>query len=128
MANISLNTKIKAPIQIVFDLSRSIDLHKLSTHKTNEDAVGGVVSGLINMNERVIWKAKHFFKYRFFTSKITCFRSPDYFRDEMQKGDFKKFSHEHFFEDDGSGRTLMRDEVILEAPYGNIGKFVMLLF
>ena len=128
MANISLNTKIKAPIQIVFDLSRSIDLHKLSTHKTNEDAVGGVVSGLINMNERVIWKAKHFFKYRFFTSKITCFRSPDYFRDEMQKGDFKKFSHEHFFEDDGGEGTLMRDEVILEAPYGIIGKFVMLLF
>ena len=82
----------------------------------------------MNMNETVTWKAKHLFKYRFFTSKITSFHSPYYFKDEMQKGDFKKFSHQHFFEVDRGEGTLMRDEIILEAPYGIIGKFTMLLF
>lgn len=127
MAKINLQTNINSPVQIVFDLSRSIDLHKLSTAKTNEEAVAGITTGLIKLNETVTWRAKHLFKYRFFTSKITAFSSPYYFKDEMQKGDFKKFSHEHLFENDGDN-TIMTDNIILEAPYGLIGKFAMNIF
>ena len=112
----------------MFDLSRSIDLHKLSTHQTNEEAVEGVMTGLIGMNETVTWKATHLFKTRFFTSKITGYRSPDYFRDEMQKGDFKKFSHEHFFKEKENGVTEMTDVLELETPYGLAGKFAMAIF
>lgn len=127
MANIIIITEIDSPIEIVFDLSRSIDLHKLSTSKTNEEAVAGVTHGLINFNETVTWRAKHLFKYRLFTSKITGFKSPVYFKDEMQKGDFKKFEHEHLFET-VNGKILMTDKIFLEAPFGVLGKFIMFIF
>jgi len=39
MPKIELKTEIKAKKDIVFDLSRSIDLHKISTEHTNEDAI-----------------------------------------------------------------------------------------
>ncbi len=41
MPRIELKIEIKADIQIVFDLSRSIDLHKISTEHTNEPAIAG---------------------------------------------------------------------------------------
>lgn len=39
MPTIELTTRINAPIEIVFDLSISVDLHKLSTEQTNEEAI-----------------------------------------------------------------------------------------
>lgn len=125
---IELTISINAPISVVFDLSRSIDLHKLSTQQTDEEAVAGVTKGLIRMNETVTWKAKHLFKYRFFTSKITAYESPVYFKDEMQKGDFKRFSHELFFVENKYGQTVMTDKVLLEAPYGIFGRMAMKFF
>ena len=50
MPRIKLQIHIKAGRDIVFDLSRSIDLHKISTKHTKEEAVGGKLSGLIGMN------------------------------------------------------------------------------
>lgn len=48
MPTIQLETIIDADIKICFDLSRSIDLHQISTAKTNEKAIAGVTAGLIN--------------------------------------------------------------------------------
>jgi len=53
MPVIELKTAIKAPVERCFDLSRSIDLHKISTAHTNEEAIAGVTSGLIGPNEWV---------------------------------------------------------------------------
>ncbi|MEH6514179.1 hypothetical protein [Maribacter arcticus] len=47
MPRIELRTEINAPKEIVFDLSRSIDLHKISTEHTKEEAISGKTSGLI---------------------------------------------------------------------------------
>jgi hypothetical protein len=41
MPIIELTTEIKSTIEICFDLSRSIDLHKISTAYTNEEAIAG---------------------------------------------------------------------------------------
>jgi ligand-binding SRPBCC domain-containing protein len=112
---------------IVFDLSRSIDLHILSTGKTNEKAVAGVTTGLIELGERVTWQAYHLFKNRRFTSVITAFDYPFSFTDEMVAGDLKSFSHRHIFEEHSDG-TLMKDEVTLEAPFGFFGKIIMAFF
>ena len=113
--------------EIVFDLSRSIDLHIISTAGTNETAVAGVTTGLIGLNETVTWRAFHLFKTRLFTSVISAFDFPFSFKDEMTAGDLKRFSHTHTFEPQ-SGGTLMKDEVVLEAPFGFAGKILMALF
>ena len=53
MTTINLITKIKAPLQTVFDVSRNIDIHQQSASKSKEKAIAGVTSGLINFNETV---------------------------------------------------------------------------
>jgi ligand-binding SRPBCC domain-containing protein len=123
MATIHLTTFVAAPIQRVFDLSRSINLHKISTAHTHEKVIAGVLNGLINEGETVTWQAKHFFKERKFTSRVTSMISPDSFTDEMIKGDFKSFRHEHHFKTTANG-TIMIDLLEFESPYGFAGKIL----
>ena len=127
MPRIHLTSFIAAPIERVFDLSRSINLHQISTASTNEKAIDGVMTGLINKDETVTWQAKHLFKLRQFTSKITGMKSPDFFVDEMIKGDFTSFHHEHHFKTAANG-TIVIDIVHFETPYGIIGKLANSLF
>jgi hypothetical protein len=49
MPIIELAVEIRAPIERVFDLSCSIDLHVETTSRTKEKAVGGVTTGLIGL-------------------------------------------------------------------------------
>src|SRR2546428_4570664 len=121
MPVIELTTTISAPIQICFDLARSIDLHKLSTAYTDEEAIDGVRSGLIGAGEHVTWRAKHFGIRQELTSKITSFEYPYFFRDEMLKGTFKKIKHDHRFEMDGD-LTIMKDSFEFESPFGVLGQ------
>ncbi len=127
MQKIELKTKIDADKTIVFDLSRSIDLHKTSTKHTNEEAISGKTHGLIELNETVTWRAKHFGIYQTLTSKITELESPNYFVDEMQNGAFKWFRHQHIFAENENG-TLMTDIFEYESPFGILGKFADKLF
>jgi ligand-binding SRPBCC domain-containing protein len=127
MPKIHLTTFIAAPAERVFDLSRSINLHQISTTATNEKAIDGITTGLIKKEETVTWRARHLFKTRLFTSKITAMLSPVSFTDEMIKGDFKSFQHEHHFKTAENG-TLMIDLVNFETPYGFIGEIANRLF
>ena len=121
MPTIYLETRIKSDIQICFDLSRSIDLHKISTEKTSEKAIEGVTSGLIKLNEFVTWEATHFGVKQKLTSKITQFRSPFHFRDEQLKGAFKYIIHDHTFEVQ-NGIVVMKDNFEFASPFGVIGR------
>jgi len=123
MPTIHLTTFIAAPVKRVFDLSRNISLHKVSMQHTKEQIIGGVTSGLIKKDETVTWKAKHFFKTRVFTSKITEMLPFEKFTDKMVRGDFKYFEHEHHFKPTQNG-TLVIDILRFETPYGIIGKLV----
>jgi len=127
MPRIELRTEINSSKEIVFDLSRSIDLHKISTVHTNETAIAGKTSGLIGMDESVTWRAKHFGLYQKLTSKITEFERPNMFVDEMVKGAFKSFRHEHHFMDSNGG-TLMIDYFEYKSPFGFLGKIADKLF
>ncbi|MDX1349348.1 MAG: SRPBCC family protein [Putridiphycobacter sp.] len=127
MPRIIIKTIIKAEIQIVFDLSRSIDLHKISTEHTNETAIAGKMSGLIELNESVTWRAKHLGVYQKMTSKITEYKKNEYFVDEMVEGAFKEFRHEHHFENVNE-KTIMTDHFDFVSPFGILGKIVDVLF
>lgn len=127
MPVIRLETLIKADRGIVFDLARNIDLHQISTAHTNERAIAGKTSGLIELNESVTWKAKHFGIVQRLTSKITAMEYPNYFVDEMVSGAFKSFKHEHLFEQKSEG-TLMLDIFNYISPIGILGKVADRLF
>lgn len=123
MPKIALETPIKAPAEICYDLSLSVDLHQLSTAKTKEHIVDGVRQGVMKLGETVTWRAKHFGIWLELTSKITETRKPEYFVDEMQKGAFKSLRHEHHFIPTHEG-TLMKDLFMFESPLGILGKIV----
>ncbi len=121
MPLIHLTTFIDAPADRVFDLSRSITLHKKSMEKTGEEAVGGITSGLIRLNETVTWRARHLGKTRQIRIRITAMETPLAFTDEMEEGDFRSIRHEHHFKQVDNG-TIMIDLFHFETPYGWAGK------
>ena len=120
MTTIIITTKIKAPIETVFDTARNIDIHQLSAIKSNEKAIDGKTSGFIELNETVTWSGKHFGVNLLHKSRITHFHFPTYFVDEMEEGHFKSFKHEHFFQTE-KNYTVMIDRLDYETPYGFLG-------
>lgn len=128
MPIIELETLINSnKIEVVFDLIRSIDLHKISTAKSKEEAIAGKVSGLISLGETVTWKAKHLGFTQELTSIITDFKKPTFFVDEMQKGVFKSFRHEHYLELK-DGKVMVKDVFKYQSPLGVLGKIADFLF
>ena len=121
MPTIELETLIRSDIETCFDLSRSIDLHRISTAGTNEKAIDGKISGLIGFNEFVTWQATHFGITQKLTSKITAFNRPYHFRDEQIKGVFRYIIHDHNFEID-TYHVIMKDVFRFHSPFGFIGK------
>lgn len=127
MTTINLITKINASQKIVFNVSRNINIHQQSASKSKEVAIAGVTSGLINFNETVTWRGKHFGIYLTHKSRITAMDFHTYFVDEMEEGEFKSFKHEHFFEEK-KGVTTMTDKLQYETPFGIFGKLFNFLF
>ncbi len=128
MPKITLLTEIHTDIKICFDLSRSIDLHKISTAHTNEEAIAGKTSGLITLGESVTWQATHLGFRQKLTSKITAFDFPNYFVDEQTKGIFKSIYHEHHFKQINPKTTLMTDIFDFQSPFWILGNIVNYLF
>ena len=127
MPLIHLTTVIHAPLPRVFDLSRSITLHKRSMEHLQEEAVKGRTSGLIDYDETVTWRAKHLRKMRELTVRITAMQKPQYFCDEMEKGDFSFMKDEHFFSEIDNS-TVMIDIMEFGEPYGRVGRWFEKLY
>jgi len=71
--------------------------------------LAGRVLGLIPVR----WVAVH-----------TEYDPPHLFADQQQSGPFAWWYHRHRFLDDGSGGTILRDEVDYQLPLGRIGKWL----
>jgi len=125
---IELITRVAAPPDRCFDLSRSVDLHQHSLTASGERAVAGVMHGLIGLGQRVTWDARHFGVRQRLTSEITAFDRPRHFRDSMVAGAFRRFDHDHWFTSDGQGATIMRDAFDFDAPLGIVGRIAEGLF
>lgn len=129
MPCINLYTAISAPVTVVFNLSRSVDLHKISAAHTTEEAIAGRTTGLMENGEVVTWRAKHFGIRQKLSVHITALHYPAEFTDAMLpgKGAFKSMVHRHVFEEKGGG-TLMTDIFTYQSPLGALGKLADMLF
>jgi len=74
------------------------------------------------LGDEVTWRARHFGVWQTLTSRITAYERPAYFRDSMVRGAFARLDHEHYFAEDGRGRTVMRDVFAFAAPFGVLGR------
>lgn len=127
MPVILLRTRVAAPPTRCFDLARDVDLHQRSTAASRERAVAGVTSGLLGPGDEVTWEATHFRVRQRLTSRITEFEPPRRFVDEMVKGAFRRFRHEHQFLA-VEGGTEMVDIFDYTSPLGPLGSFADRLF
>lgn len=127
MTMIKLTTRINAPAETCFNLSRNIDVHQQSMAARHERAVAGVTSGLIGLNETVTWEARHLgIRWRM-TVKLTEFKYPYFFADQMVQGPFRLMRHYHTFKPEGD-TTVMIDEFVFRSPFGWLGKLADGLF
>lgn len=127
MPTIHVTTEINSTIEICFDISLSVDLHKHSMHHTQEEAIAGKKSGLLALNDVVTWQARHFGITQYLSIKISNYNRPFTFRDEQTKGIFNYFRHDHFFETK-EGKVIMKDVFEYESPLGFLGKIADWLF
>jgi ligand-binding SRPBCC domain-containing protein len=127
MPTIIIETEIKAPPEVCFDLVRDISLHLKTASETKERAVKGVTNGKIGLGQTVTFEGVHFGFKQKLTVEVTGFDPPHLFVDEMTEGIFKSFKHVHEFTPNQLG-TLMRDTLVWESPLGILGKMADKLF
>jgi ligand-binding SRPBCC domain-containing protein len=128
LIRIEEKTVFNLPIEAVFDAERNISLHSATQGHRGERAVAGVISGLIEKGQEVEWEAVHFGIKQRLRVRITHMEKPDLFRDEMVFGAFKSMSHEHRFRSLGEGRTEKTDTMLIEAPWGLVGRIAEAFF
>jgi ligand-binding SRPBCC domain-containing protein len=104
-----------------FDLSLSVAAHLASMARSHEQAIGRLASDSLRLGEEITWRAWHFGIPWRLTIRITAFDRPRRFIDDQVRGPFRRFHHEHVFED-FEGGSRMIDIVEFEAPAGRLGR------
>jgi ligand-binding SRPBCC domain-containing protein len=125
MVTLTETTLIAAPIDRVFDLARSIEVHLAGNTHFGEQAValsGTRTAGLLSLANTVTWQARHFFIRQRLTSQITEYDPPNYFQDTMLNGAFQSMQHDHTFRAGPDGITEMIDVFRFAAPLGILGR------
>lgn len=128
MTSIIIETKIRAPIELCFDLARDVNAHSESAAFSNERVVPpGRTEGLLELGDLVAFEGRHFGIRQRFVARITVLKPPHRFDDEMVQGSFKwlRHFHEFWFND---GVTTMRDTLVWEPPFGIVGRVADQLF
>jgi ligand-binding SRPBCC domain-containing protein len=118
---------IHAPVQVCFDLARSVDIHTQTLSHTKEKAIAGVTTGLVEEGDQVTWEAVHLGIRQRLTAKITRMEKYHLFVDEMVSGAFHSFVHTHEFKAEGEC-TVMTDVFRYKSPFGIIGVLADKLF
>ena len=123
MTEIEVRTHIAASPEVCFDLARNISFHAQSLKHTGERVVEAPARPLLELADEVEFEGRHFGVRQRFRARITAFDRPHWFRDEMVRGAFQAFTHDHVFETTEAG-TLMRDRIQFAAPLGLLGRLV----
>ena len=126
---------VRAPLTRCFALSTRIELVQKTA---NLKLVGGVTSGHIEANSRVVWRGWKFGLPIEHHTRITEFAAPRtghlgdpatefvgqqvaWFEDSQESGRFVTFRHEHLFRQQRDG-VLLEDHIHFELPFGPFGR------
>ncbi len=134
---------IHAPIERLFELSTNLALVRETLGMTAIDTgvAGGLTSGHIIANSRVVWSGWKFGLPTRHHTLITGYIPPHehltrigphdviakaYFQDTQERGRFAFFQHDHHFYEftdttTGQPLTELRDEVRFMLPFGLLG-------
>ena len=121
---------IAAPLERVFLLSTSVPVVQRTLGFT---PVRGVTAGHVVAHSRVLWRGWLFGLPQHHLTLITDFAAPHadgdgtrqaWFQDTQMEGRFAFFRHDHHMLADGSGGTLLQDEIRFALPFGTAGALV----
>jgi len=118
---------ICAPIERCFALSTRIELvqRTLGMKLIDSGVAGGVTTGHITANSRVVWRGWKFGLLTQHHTLITAFEPPHnsvaYFEDSQERGRFASFRHEHLFQQH-DGETVLEDRIHFALPFGFLGR------
>lgn len=122
MAEIEIETRIRAPIERCFDLARDVEVHARSAAFTAERVIPpGRIEGLLELGDLVTFRGRHLGVTRTLTARVVELQRPHRFVDEMVAGAFQSLRHVHEFEQLGD-ETIMKDTLRWEAPCGALGR------
>ncbi|WP_370569892.1 hypothetical protein [Sporosarcina sp. resist] len=88
---------IHAPIQVCFDLARTVEVHEGKTLLTKQIAIEGITFGLMERGDFVTWETTHLGMKQKLTSQVIEMVKPYRFTDAMVRGAFHSFKHTHEF-------------------------------
>jgi ligand-binding SRPBCC domain-containing protein len=121
------STTINAPIERCFALSTRIELVKrtLGMKLIDSGAAGGVTTGHVTANSRVVWRGWKFGLPIEHHTLVTAFEAPHngiaYFEDSQERGRFANYRHEHFFRQRGHDIEL-EDRIHFVLPFALLGR------
>lgn len=120
---------VHAPLERCFALSTRVEL----VQKTlGMRLVGGVTTGHIAGQSRVIWRGWKFGLPTAHHTLITAFEPPHtmpdgareaMFEDSQERGRFARFWHQHYLRET-DGVTELEDRIHFSLPFGLAGQFV----
>ena len=113
--------EIHAPIERVFDLARSVNLHVKSVENVQEEIVGEIKRGLVQLGDEITWHGRYLGFMHTVTFRITAWNPPWYFCNSLVKGLFLKMDHHYSFHAAGDV-TVMSDVLNYVMPYGFMGQ------
>ena len=146
MPSITVETRIAAPRERVFDLSRDAAAHAESSAFTGERIVEpGRTSGLLELGDLLTFEGRHLGLRQRVTVRITEMDPPRRYVDECVRGVLRELHHVHEFLEDGAPHprfadplpaggergvagTIMRDTITWRSPLGILGRAADALF
>ncbi|MCI2239797.1 SRPBCC family protein [Paenibacillus sp. TRM 82003] len=131
MPEIVQRTMVRGTVDEVFDVSLDLDVERVAGRRFRVRAVEGAgrTKGRIELGERVRWRLRLFGLVPVtHTSNIVELERPRRFVDRMDDGLFAEFHHEHVFEPEGPGMTIVTDRMAWRSPAGLLGRVADVLF
>lgn len=123
MPLIHATSVIHAPMDRVFDLARSVGLHKAVMRKYRDGKVEGGTNGFMEVGDVVRWSRHYLGRDRTVEVKIRSMDSPKAFGSILVRGSFASLRHEHFFKPIQNG-TLLIDLLEYTPAFGVIGRWM----
>lgn len=123
MAEIHCTSFIKAPVERVFDLCRSMEMLKVYLRDQGAQLLAGKVNGLLAPNDVFTLKGKHYKRDRFFRLKIKEVNPHTHLASEIVAGDLKYFDHGIFFKQAENG-TIIIDKINFKSKFGIVSNLI----
>lgn len=121
MPTIHLTSHVNAPVERVFQLSRSTSLHKAVARGYKKGRVDGGTEGILETGDKITFSLPFLGRQRVLVSRIERMEAPTMFVSSQVKGPFRAIRHEHHFMPIQNG-TLLIDLLEYEPGYGPAGK------